>query len=446
MSADAAPSQVDGGREPRHLGVADSVALLVGTVVGSGIFVAPAEVARIAPGFAPAAALWLAAGIVAACGALVYAECSTRVPRTGGFFAFQRVAMGEEVAFVGGWSALLVTYPASIAAISLVFASYLGQLVPAAGGKRGAAVAALVGCGLLNVVGLRTGPWTQRILTAVKLAALAVLCAAAVLSAGARPATVSAPGPGAAGFGAILGAFLWLLWAYEGWSNVSLVAGEIRDPGRNMGRTVVLGFAILLALYGGVQMAVLRLLPPDRAAASGRVLAEAVEAGLGPGAGRWVAALVVVSTVGAAHGVILTVSRLAYAMARDGAFFRGFGRWNPHLGAPARAVVAVTALAVAYVFLGGVGDLLAYFSFSVWIFYALSAFSLLILRRRGVGDPGGWRAPGGAVAPVVVLAAAVAMTASVAARDPVRSAVGAVLILAGFPAFLVWKRRRERQS
>jgi len=439
-------SQDEGAGElRRELGLLDAAAFYVGTILGSGIFVAPSAVAGAAPSAVAALALWILGGVVAACGAACYAECAARLPRTGGFYIFYREAYGEPLAFLGGWAALLITYPASIAAIALIFARYLGEVAPALAEETVAPAAGVIlVAGLLSVLGVRTGVWAQRLLTGAKVAALGTLCLAAILSPAAprAPAASGAPEAAPLGLAALLAAMVVVLWTYDGWSDITLVAGEVRDPGRNIGRAVMLGTSVLVVLYAICQLSVAVLLSAPRAAASQRVLAEAVQQGLGAGSGRAVALLVVVCTFGSINAVVFTVSRLGFAMARDGVFPRWFGQVHPRWGSPARSVGAVVAAALAYVFIGGFANLLAFFSFSVWIFYALTAVALLLLRSRGVGEPVAWRAPGGAAAPAVVLATAAVMTSGLMGQDPRRSLTGLALLAAGIPAYLIWRRVR----
>ncbi len=430
------------GELRRELGLLDVAAIFVGIVLGSGIFVAPSAVAAAAPSPLAGALLWIAGALVAASGALCYAECGARLPRTGGFYVFYREAFGPSVAFVGGWAAVLVTYPASIAAIALVLARYLGEVVPLGGAEVPAAAAALALAGLLNVAGVRVGAGTQKVLTALKVGALAALCVAAVASP--RAPAPAAPPAGAGTGVALLGALVVLLWTYDGWSDITLAAGEVRDPVRNLGRAVLLGSVTLAALYVLVQVSVATVLSPAAAAGSERVVADAVEAGLGPAAGRLVAVVVVACTFGSIHGAILTASRLGFAMARDGRFPAWFGRVHGAWGTPARATAGLVAAALVYVFAAGFRNLLAFFSFSVWIFYGMTAVALLVLRRRRVGEPLAWRAPGGPVAPAVVLVTAVGMTAGLLLQDPRRSAIGLALLLAGFPAHALWRRLAGR--
>jgi APA family basic amino acid/polyamine antiporter len=452
-----------GGELRRQLGFFDVAALHVGTILGSGIFVAPAAIAAAFARTPLAAAMWFAGGLVAACGAAVYAECGSRLPRAGGFYVYYREAYGPAMAFVGGWAALLVTYPASTAAIALIFGHYLGQAVPLFEGHATACAAgALIVTGVVNATGVRLAANVQRLLSGSKLAALAAVCLAALIvgglahraaGTGAGPAAAAATGAasdgatGGLGWAAILGAVVVMLWTYDGWSDIGLIAGEVTDPARTLGRAVLVSSTVLATVYAVVQLAVMTLLPPARAGVSERVVAEAVEAGLGRGAGALVAALVALCTFGSVHSIILGVSRLGYAMGKDGAFLRWFGRIDPRLGTPARSTAAIVAATLVYVFVAAFRDLLGLFSFSVWIFYAITTAALLILRHRRTGETGAepsggrvWRAPGGLFAPVVILATAVCMTAGLMADSPRRSLLGLALLLSGFAAHAVWRR------
>ncbi|HEX6852789.1 MAG TPA: amino acid permease [Candidatus Polarisedimenticolaceae bacterium] len=424
----------------RHLGVADAAALFVGIILGSGIFVAPATVAGAVASPGAAALLWLTGGVVCLAGATTYAECARRLPFSGGFFVFYREAFGPALAFVGGWTALAITYPASIAAIALVFAAYAGPLFGLAPSPWLAA-GAVVLAALVNVAGLRTGPAVQKSLTAAKVAALAALCAAAWLRAPAPPPPAADLPLDAA---AVFGAMLLVLWTYDGWSDVTLVAGEVRDPGRGLARAIVLGVAVLAAVYVLVQVATLRLLPAGLAAASSRPVAEAVEAGLGPRAGSFVGALVALSTFGAIQAAVFTTSRLGYAMAHGEAFPAWFGGLHPRFGTPARATSVVASAIVLYVFAAPFRDLVGYFTFAVWIFYGTTAFALLRLRRRGTG---GTAPEGPAVAaPYVVFAVGAVVTASLTAQDPKRAAIGLAMLSAGFPLYALWRLAVSRPS
>ena len=438
---------MESGTLRRQLGLTDATAIYVGIILGSGIFFAPSDIAAVAPTLGPALLLWAVGGVIAVCGAFVYAECGARLPHDGGFYVFYREVFGEGAAFVGGFVAIAVTYPASIAVVAIILGRYLGEVVPALAGHEvlSATVAVAIATGL-NAVGVRESAWSQRILTGTKVAAIVLLCLAALVAespeAAAQPAQVTA----SPSFAALLMALVGVLWTYSGWSDVTLVAGELVDPARNLGRTVLVGTLVVVVLYGLVQAAVVLLLPASVAASSQHVLSDAVGAAFGVDMSRLVAALVVVSTFGAINAVTLVVSRLGYAMARDRVLPAVFGAVHRRLGTPVRALVGLQLVTFVYLLWSNFRSLLGMFTFSVWFFYGLTAVALLVLRRRRTGEPLAWRAPGGVIPPAVVLLTGAFMTVSLLAEESQRdqALMGLGLLLAGIPAYLVWRRfRRE---
>jgi len=301
--------------------------------------------------------------------------------------------------------------------------------------------------GVLNVAGLRTGPRAQLALTSIKISALAAVAGAAVIFASRHAGAITARTAGTptvppAGW---LAAVMILLFTYDGWSDVTLVAGEVTNPGRNIGRAVLFGTGVLALVYGLTQAAVMVVLSPEGAAASSQPVADAVGAIGGASAARAVSALVVLSTFGSILGTTFTVSRLGHAMAVRGAFFKGLAVLHPRWGTPARATAALTGAAIAYALTGSFEQILTLFTFAVWIFYGITAVGLLILRSRGVGEPVSWRAPLGLTAPLVVIGVGALMTAQLVAADPLRALAGAAILLAAFPAYALIARSAARR-
>lgn len=422
----------------RRLDLTDAVALFVGIILGSGVFVAPREVTAAAPELPVAIALWLGGAFVAACGACTYAECASRLPSNGGFFVYYRAVYGEWLAFVGGWAAQLVTYPASIAAIAVLGASYLVQLT-GLGASRVSIVASamLVVSAALHVIGVRVGAWSQRVLTLAKVLVVVLVCLAALFASGTPATAISAP----LAAGALVPAFVGILWAYDGWSDVTLVAGELKRPERDLGRAVVLGIVTLACVYVLVQVSVVLLLGAPAAAVSEAVFADAARAGLGDAGARLVGVLVVVSTFGSVNGIVLTASRLGQAMALEGAFF-GYFAESSRRGTPTRSIVLLAAACLAYVWGSDFRGLLAFFGQTIWTFYGLTGIALLVLRRRGVGADHAWRAPVGPIAPYVLITTAIVMTVLLARESPSRFAIGLGLTALGLPVYALWKRTR----
>ncbi|HET6343582.1 MAG TPA: amino acid permease, partial [Myxococcota bacterium] len=426
----------------RRLTLTDAVSMVVGIILGSGIFMAPSALATVAPTPWAGALMWLVGGLIAACGAMTYAECGARLPHDGGFVVFFERAWSQRWAFVGGWAALFITYPASLAGVSVVGAHYLGEAVPAlAPHPTPCALAMLTGAATLNLFGVRLGSLAQRLLTGTKVGAVvAVVLAALWMRPGdAAPLGAAAALPPATP-GMWLAAFAVLMWTYDGWTDVTLVAGELRDPGRNLGRAVVLGLGMLVTVYVLVQVAVLTLLPASVAAGADGVFAVAVRSALGPAAGQGLAWLVVVSTGGSVHGMLWVTSRLGYALAERGAIPRTFARLSPRFGTPTRAVLGAYGLAAVYASASTFTELVSFFSFAIWICYGATAVALLRLRAAGVGEPLVWRAPGGVLPPAVLLLAASIMTSLQIAQNPGRCALGVGLMGLAWLLQGTWRR------
>ncbi|MER2526358.1 MAG: amino acid permease [Candidatus Competibacter denitrificans] len=428
----------------RQLSWIDAAAIFVGIILGSGIFVAPAEIAGAISSPFLAASLWLVGAAIAACGAFCYAECGARLPRPGGFFVFYGAAYGPAVAFVAGWAALFITYPAALAAISLIFARYLNEVIPgiAATDFRAALMGtiALIAVAGLNIIGVRLGAGVQKALTAFKVLALLALCVAAIAAPTVSTPVASAPPPELFpnGFAGVISAMVVLLWTFDGWSDVSMIAGELKNPAKDFGRAVLVGVAMLATTYMVVQYATMSLLGSAGAAASKQVVAQAVGVGLGPGFAKVVALLVVVSTLGALNGIVLAVSRLAFAMARDRAFLPWFGEVHPRFETPARSTLMLIGVALLYVFAADFRDLMGFFVFNVWLFYGATAIALLKLRCLKVGEPLQWHAPLGMLPPVVVLLTGGLMTLGLLAQSPLRSMIGLGMLLVAFPLYWLW--------
>ncbi len=424
----------------RRLNWIDAAAIFVGIVIGSGIFVAPAQVIAATGNMWAAICLWTVGGLVAACGAFCYAECGARLPRDGGFFNAYRVALGGGAAFVGGWAVALVIYPAAHAAIADVLASYLAELAPVFSGHETLiAVMAVAIVTVLNIAGLRSGPNAQRVMTGLKVTSLALLCLAALFGGQTADSDVKTPADFALSLSAIFAALILVLWTYDGWADINMIAGELKNPARDLGRAVWVGCSVLVMVYLLVQFSISSLLPFDRASTSECVFADAVSVGFGSRAAKFVAGLVVLCTLGSLNGSVLVCSRLIQTMAADGFFFSAFGKLDRH-GVPLRAVVMIGVVTAIYSITASFNFLLGLFSFIIWIIYALSAIALLILRHRRVGEPVRFRAPLGVVPPAVVIVASMVMTAGTISDAPLLALAGTGMLILIVIAHILWRR------
>jgi APA family basic amino acid/polyamine antiporter len=439
----------DAGRHTltRTLRLREVIVIVVGTVIGSGIFIVPATVLRQTGGDAGVAMIvWVLAGILSLLGALTYGELAAMKPEAGGLYVFMRDAFGSFPAFLYGWTLFFVIASGSIAALAAAFTGYLGQLIDLSpAGAKLAAVAMIAAVTVVNVAGTRSSASVQTWTTAFKVGAL-VLMSVALLAAG-RVSGADAPAlvPDAASTGLLSGAGIALiavLWAYEGWQYATFSVGETLEPQRTFPLGIAIGTAVLILVYCLANIGYLAALSPATAAASTGIAADAVGAAFGPGAARLIAVAILVSIFSAANGIALTAPRVFYAMARDGVFFRRLALVHPRFGTPAVAIVTMSAWAMLLALTGTFDQLLTYVVFTGWIFYALGAASIFSYRRRLPDAHRPFRVPGYPLTPLLFVLAAAAIVANAVATQTGRALVGLVVVLTGVPAYLVWRARR----
>jgi APA family basic amino acid/polyamine antiporter len=443
---------VGGSRDlARSLRLRELILIVVGTVIGSGIFIVPGAVLR-QTGFeaGPALLVWLVGGGLSLVGALAYGELGAMVPEAGGLYVYLRDTFGRLPAFLYGWTLFFAISSGSLATLAVAAANYLDQIVPLPGPwRKVVSVALVVVVGAINVRGTRQGAAVQNWATGIKVGAIAVM--AAVLIGGGTQ--MRDPDwswwPGAVDGSLLSGmgvAMIGVLWAYEGWQYVTFSAGEAADPQRTFPRGIVVGTAVLIAVYLLANLAYLVALGPRAAGASDAVAADAVRAVIGPGAGKVIAGAIVVSMFGAANGLSLTAPRVYFAMARDRLFFRRLADVHPRFGTPALAVAASSGWAALLALSGTFEQLLTYVVFAGWIFYALGALSLLVYRRREPERPRPFRVPGYPVTPLVFVAAAGAIVVNTLVARPVQGMLGLGIVLLGVPAYYLWARPIRKSS
>jgi basic amino acid/polyamine antiporter, APA family len=431
----------------RTLTLRDLVLIVVGTVIGSGIFIVPATVLRATGGdIGPALLVWLAAGVLSLLGALTYGELGARDPEAGGLYVYIRDAFGPLPAFLYGWTLFFVIGSGSVATLAVASTAYLSELVPiGAGTARGVAIAMIALIAAINIRGTRQSAHVQDVTTLVKAGAIVVM-SILLLGFGSGfaadevrvwPETLSVSLLSGIGL-----AMIGTLWAYEGWQYVTFSAGETISPQRTFPRGIVLGTVALIVIYLLANLAYIAALGPAAAAAPDRVAADAVGALLGPTAGKLIAATIVVSMFSAANGIALTAPRVFYAMARDGLFFRKLGEVHPRFGTPAFAVGASLAWAMVLASTGTFEQLLTYVVFAGWIFYALGAMSIFTYRRRFPLAYRPFRVPGYPLTPLLFVLSAVAIVLNTLITQPGSALLGLGAVLLGTPAYFLWRARR----
>lgn len=456
----------------RRLGTFDATMVVVGAIIGAGIFLNPAIVAQRVGSSALVLAAWGVGGAIALVGALCFAELGSRLPRAGGGYVYLRDAFGPLPAFLYGWTQLLVINTGGIAAVAITFASYSADLVGGGPGLvKPLAVGAIVFLSAVNAAGVRFGAWVQNAFTLLKLAALALLVGAGAwlaLGAGGGVGDAAAAGEvldgATAGSGDLAGpgslpalvlamgtALVAVLFAYGGWQHANNVAEEIREPERRLPVALLVGVGIVVLVYVAANAAYLAALGPAGLAASTAPAAEAVRAAAGRWGGVAMAVGVACSTFGILNVFIMAAPRIYQAMAADGIFFSSVARLSPRTRTPVVGIWIQMVWAVGLALSGSYAQLLDWVVFGDWIFFGLIVATLFAYRRRDGGsatgaiggNAGTFRAPLYPLLPVLFVAAAVFVVVSSVVSNPRNALYGTLLIGAGVPAYLVWATRTE---
>ncbi|MDQ3997249.1 MAG: amino acid permease [Gemmatimonadota bacterium] len=432
----------------RTLSLKDLVFIVIGTVIGSGIFLVPGAVLRQSDGAVGLALLvWLVAGILSLLGAFTYGEMGAMRPDAGGLYVYIRDAFGPMPAFLYGWMVFIVGGSGAVATLAVAFTNYARQFVPLSPvAAKVLAVAMIVAVMLVNVRGTRQGATVQNWSTALKAGAIlvmSVLLLVAGTGLGAAdtrwwPQTVDA---GALGAGVGL-AMIAVLWAYEGWHYVTFSAGEAVNPQRTFPRGIVAGTALVIGLYVLANVGYVAALGAGGVMQSNRVAAEAMATHFGGAAGKAIAAVILVSIFSAANGLTLTAPRLYYAMARDGLFFKRLAEVSPRFGTPAVAIVASSAWAMVLAATGTFETLLTYVVFMGWVFFALAAMAIFTYRRREPNAPRPFRCPGYPLTPVLFIISALAIVLNTVITQPQRGLIGLGGVALGVPIYYFWRSRR----
>jgi APA family basic amino acid/polyamine antiporter len=459
------PEAVTGGQQPalvRGLGAWDGALITIGSVVGTGIFLTTADMARVLPRPGLILLAWVAGGLLTLAGALTYGELGAMFPRAGGQYHFLREAFGPAFGFLFGWASLLVIMTGGIATLAVGFGEYLGYFTPffstahvlftadlglvrwSVNGGQVAGALAITLLTFVNVLGLREGAGVQNAITVLKVGALVALGALGLLApAGVHP-TAAAAWP-AAGPGLMVAfglAMVSVVWSYDGWYGLTYLAGEMKRPERDLPWGLVAGTAAVMFLYVLVNVVYVRALPVEAMAATGRIGEAAASALFGPWGGRVVSAVVLVSTFGCLSATILYAARVYLPMAEEGLFFRGMARIHPRYRTPVVCLIVQGSWAVLQTFSGSYAQLYTYVVFTVFVFHAGTGAALLVLRRTRPEARRPYRVWGYPVVPLLFVVASVGLVANTLWEKPVESLGGLLLVATGVPVYWWWSRRR----
>ncbi len=423
--------------------------VVAGGIIGVGIFANPSNVARVVGDPVLILLVWALGGAVALIGAFVWAELASRFPHVGGQYIYLQRAYHPVVGFLYGVALLFIINGGSLAAVSILFASYVDRsFVPLGNaGIRVVAALALLGLTAVNAVGVRAGKWTNNVLMGAKVAGMVALVALA-FGRGAPPASHFDPAPASvfanASVHVLFTALVPILFAYGGWQSCANIAAEIRDPERNLARANVLGVIVVVALYLSMNLAYLWVLTPAQVAASPALAADMARAVAGAAGAQFVALLIVVSSLGFLAVVILTGPRLYYAMATDGLFFGRAARLHPRYQTPVFALWFQAAVSLALLTTNTYDQLLSYVVFADWLFFGLTAGALMLVRRRErVPANGIALVPGHPWTTGLFIAVAVGVVVNSFVAYPTQSVIGSTILTVAAAVFFASRARRD---
>jgi len=459
----------------RGLGAWASAAIVVGTMIGTGIFLKPAEMAREGRFVSVVFAAWVVGGVLSLFGALAFAELGAMIPEAGGEYAYLRRGFGPLWGFLFGWMHSIVRRKSSLSSIGAGLVRFLGFLIPAIGAPiftlhiavpgltrwiapydfvftwaQPLAVCWIVGMTGVNYLGVRLGGAVQVFLTAIKITSVAIVIGVAFFAPHAAAGTAPDPIWPSALTGGVFSAFLAALAAalraYDGWEDLNLVGSEVENPARNFPRALVGGVAVVALIYFLFSAACLKVLPFAAVAVSPHIASDVVEHVAGRGAAAWITIAMVISALGSMNSSVLSGARPTYAMARDGLFFKVADGVNPKYRTPGRALIFQCVLASLMALTGTFEELTSLFIFAGWIFYGLAVVALFRMRKTEPNLPRPYRCWGYPWLPGLFVAGALALTFNIWLERPGRSSIGLLLILAGVPFYRYWSNRARPQS
>jgi APA family basic amino acid/polyamine antiporter len=432
------------------IGFPSAVMLVVGGVVGVGIFANPAIVAKAVHSPALVLAAWGAGGVIAILGALVYGELAARIPSTGGEYVYLRDTYGPLAGFLFGWTTLLVVHTGGLAAVAIIFAKNLNLLAGGGLNETAVVVVVLAALAVINCLGVKSGNGVQSLLGLAKIVVIGALIMAGLLLAHHAPIPPAAAAPQSTfdawkGFGA---AMIPVVFSYGGWQTANYVAGEIKDPSRNLARALMGGVAVVIVLYVLVNVACLRALGVHALGETLTPTSDVLALTVGPVAGKLAAAAIALSALAFMSQSMLTGPRVCFAMARDGLFFRRVATVSTGSRAPAVAIVLIAAWTAVLALSGKYDQILSYVVSMNFLFFGLSASCLFVLRRREArsGGAGGFRAPWHPWTTGAFIAASAVIVGFSFWADWKNSLIGYVILLLGVPPYLYWRRQSAKDA
>ena len=428
----------------RVLTLLDATMINVGGIIGSGIFMVPATIALLTGSTSLILAVWVFGGLISLFGALSVAELGAAMPRAGGQFVYLNEAYGPVWGYLYGWSCVAVINTASIAAVGVAFSEYLGFFFPLSTmGIKSVAILSVILLTIINILDVKSGARAQNVFTLLKIGAiLGIISLGLVMDGGSaeniQPFYPDRPLPALVG---PLGlAMVSVLWTYDGWIFITYVAGEVKNPGRNIPLSLVFCMLIVISIYLLINFVFTYTLGIEAMGTSSLVASDSASIFLGEKGAALVSIIILISLLGANNGFILTSARINYAMARNRLFFQQAAKVHPKFKSPANALIIQAVWACALTFSGTYNQLITYIIFASWIFYAMSCAAVIILRKKRPEMKRPYKTPGYPYIPIIFILFAVFLTFNTILEAPRDAAVGAGIILAGLPLYFYWKK------
>ena len=428
----------------RVLTLLDATMINAGGIIGSGIFMVPATIALLTGSTSLILAVWVFGGLISLFGALSVAELGAAMPRAGGQFVYLNEAYGPVWGYLYGWSCVAVINTASIAAVGVAFSEYLGFFFPLSTmGIKSVAILSVILLTIINILDVKSGARAQNVFTLLKIGAIfGIISLGLVMDGGSaeniQPFYPDRPLPALVG---PLGlAMVSVLWTYDGWIFITYVAGEVKNPGRNIPLSLVFCMLIVISIYLLINFVFTYTLGIGAMGTSTLVASDSAFIFLGEKGAVLVSIIILISLLGTNNGFILTSARINYAMARNRLFFQQAAKVHPKFKSPANALIIQAVWACALTFSGTYNQLITYIIFASWIFYAMSCAAVIILRKKRPEMKRPYKTPGYPYIPIIFILFAVFLTFNTILEAPRDAAVGAGIILAGLPLYFYWKK------
>lgn len=428
----------------RVLSLTDATMINVGGILGSGIFMVPATVALYTLSSSLFFLVWIIGGIVSLFGALSVAELGSAMPKAGGQYVFLNKAYGPLWGFLYGWTAVAVINTASIAAVAMAFSEYLGFFfILNSFEVKGIAIISILILTIINIIDVKSGARFQNLFTYTKISAISIVILLGLLLDGGSSNNFF-PLLTDRSFSSLVGplglAMVAVLWTFDGWIFVTYVAGEVKDPGKNIPLSIILCMVIVLSIYLTLNYALVYILGFDKMIGSELVMSDAASIFLGNKGAAIITVIILISLIGANNGFVLTSARINYAMAKDGLFFKQAATIHNKFKSPANALLMQCAWSSILTLTGTFNQLITYIIFASWIFYAMSAGAVIILRKKLPDLNRPYQTPLYPWIPIIFILFAVFLTINTILEAPRDAAIGSVLILAGLPFYKYWKK------